>query len=42
VIAFNYFTRRLRVVLGSADECAHTVMSLVHGEHHKDTSNGGK
>jgi biopolymer transport protein ExbB len=38
VIAFNYFTRRMRVLLGGADEAAHTVMSLVHGEHH--TSGG--
>jgi biopolymer transport protein ExbB len=32
VIAFNYFSRKLRVMLGSADECAHTVLSLVHGK----------
>lgn len=32
VIAFNYFTRRLRVLLGSADECAATVLMLVHGK----------
>jgi biopolymer transport protein ExbB len=31
VIAFNYFSRKLRVVLGSADECAHVVLSLAHG-----------
>jgi biopolymer transport protein ExbB len=31
VIAFNYFSRKLRVMLGSADECAHAVLSLVHG-----------
>jgi biopolymer transport protein ExbB len=30
VIAFNYFTRRMRVLLGSADEAAHTVMAMVH------------
>ena len=45
VIAFNYFTRRMRVLLGSADEAAHTVMSLVHGEHHVETkgaANGGR
>lgn len=40
VIAFNYFSRKMRVLLGSADEAAHTVMSLVHGEHHA-TQNGG-
>jgi biopolymer transport protein ExbB len=32
VIAFNYFTRKIRVLLGSADQAAHTVLSLVHGE----------
>jgi len=43
VIAFNYFSRRMRVLLGSADEAAHTVMSMVHGEHHtKEAANGGK
>jgi len=43
VIAFNYFTRRMRTLLGSADEVAHTVMSMVHGEHHtKDAANAGK
>jgi len=32
VIAFNYFTRKIRVLLGSADQTAHTVLSLVHGQ----------
>ena len=41
VIAFNYFSRRLRVMLGSADECAHTVLSLVYG-HKKGAASGGK
>ena len=31
VIAFNYFNRRLKVVLASADEGAHAVLGLVHG-----------
>jgi biopolymer transport protein ExbB/TolQ len=31
VVAFNYFSRKMKVLLGSADECAHTVLSLVHG-----------
>jgi biopolymer transport protein ExbB len=39
VIAFNYFSRRMKVLLGSADETAHAVMSLVHGGESKD---GGK
>ena len=54
VIAFNYFSRRMRVLLGNADEAAHTVLSLVHGEHHasggsapgspreKEASGGGR
>jgi biopolymer transport protein ExbB len=45
VIAFNYFSRRLRVMLGSADEAAHTVLSLVHGSAYEspieDKSNDG-
>jgi biopolymer transport protein ExbB len=31
VIAFNFFSRRVRVIMGGADEVAHTVLSLVHG-----------
>jgi len=34
VIAFNYFTRRLRVMMTGADECAHQVLSLVHAAQH--------
>ncbi len=34
VIAYNYFQRRLKVTLGSADECAHTVLGLLHGDAH--------
>ena len=41
VIAFNYFSRKMRVLLGSADETAHTVLSLIHGEHHVKETNGG-
>jgi len=37
VVAFNFFSRKMKVLLGTADECAHTVLSLVHGEQH-----GGK
>jgi biopolymer transport protein ExbB/TolQ len=32
VVAFNYFTRRLKVVMSSADVCAHQVLALVHGK----------
>jgi biopolymer transport protein ExbB len=31
VIAFNFFSRRVRVIMGGADEVAHSVLSLVHG-----------
>jgi len=31
VAMFNYFTRRLRVLMSSADESAHHVLALVHG-----------
>jgi len=34
VVAYNYFTRRLKLVLGGADECAHQVLALVHGAAH--------
>ena len=39
VASFNYFTRRLRVLMTTADEAAHQVLSLVHGTVHKE-SNG--
>ncbi|MCX5748116.1 MAG: MotA/TolQ/ExbB proton channel family protein [Proteobacteria bacterium] len=32
VIAFNIFTRKLRVVMGGADECAHAVLSYCYGK----------
>ena len=31
VIAFNYFSRKVKLIMGGADECAHTVLSLIHG-----------
>ena len=31
VVAYNYFTRRMKAMLGNADETAHTVLMLVHG-----------
>lgn len=34
VVAFNYFSRRLKVALGGADECAHQVLALVHAAAH--------
>lgn len=46
VIAFNFFSRKVRVIMGGADEVAHAVLSLVHGAPHtpaaKETSDGGK
>ncbi|MGE0870209.1 MAG: MotA/TolQ/ExbB proton channel family protein [Kofleriaceae bacterium] len=32
VIAFNHFSKKLKLVMTGADECAHTVLSLVYGE----------
>lgn len=37
VIAFNYFQRRLKVVLTGADECAHAVLSEIHATAHAST-----
>ncbi len=34
VIAFNFFSRKVRVMMGGADEVAHGVLSLVHGAEH--------
>jgi biopolymer transport protein ExbB len=31
VIAFNFFSRKVRVIMGGADEVAHAVLSLIHG-----------
>jgi len=46
VIAFNYFSRKVRVMMGGADEVAHAVLSLVHGATHdgarKETTDGGR
>ena len=46
VIAFNYFSRKVRVMMGGADEVAHAVLALVHGASHdgerKEAADGGK
>jgi len=46
VIAFNFFSRKVRVMMGGADEVAHAVLSLVHGTAHaassKEASDGGR
>jgi biopolymer transport protein ExbB len=36
VAAFNYFTRRLRVLMSAADEAAHQVLSLLYGTLHQN------
>ncbi len=36
VVAYNYFSRRLKVILIGADECAHAVLGLVHADAHVD------
>mgnify|MGYP003375930414 CR=1 FL=1 len=34
VVAYNYFSRRLKVLLGGADELAHAVLSALYGREH--------
>lgn len=34
VVAYNYFSRRLKVLLGGADELAHAVLSGLYGREH--------
>ena len=36
VVAYNYFSRRLKVILGGADECAHAVLSNLYGREPQD------
>ncbi|MBA3538755.1 MAG: MotA/TolQ/ExbB proton channel family protein [Deltaproteobacteria bacterium] len=36
VVAFNLFSRKLKVVMGGADECAHAVLSFVYGKPEAD------
>jgi biopolymer transport protein ExbB len=35
VVAYNFFQRKLKVILGGADEAAHTVLALAHGRDQK-------
>ena len=37
VVAFNFFSRKLRNIMSGADECAHAVLALVHGAEHGKT-----
>jgi biopolymer transport protein ExbB len=41
VASFNYFTRRLKVLMSAADECAHQVLSLVYGTLHSERNGNG-
>ena len=38
VAFFNYFTRRLKVLMSSADESAHQVLSLIDGTQHTNAN----
>jgi biopolymer transport protein ExbB len=40
VVAFNYFTRRIKNVFGSADECAHAVLASVYAA--REGKDGGR
>lgn len=40
VVAFNYFTRRIKSVFGSADECAHAVLASVYAA--REGKDGGR
>ncbi len=46
VVAFNFFSRRVRVIMGGADEVAHSVLSLIHGAEraaaHREAADGGR
>jgi biopolymer transport protein ExbB len=47
VIAFNFFNRKIRVIMGGADEVAHAVLAQMYGDAHeaaaaKEAGNGGK
>jgi biopolymer transport protein ExbB len=42
VVAYNFFQRRLKVIVTGADECAHAVLSYIHGaEHARNVRTGG-
>jgi biopolymer transport protein ExbB/TolQ len=36
VIAFNTFTRKIKLIMGSTDEVAHSLLSTVYGDDHGD------
>lgn len=39
VIAFNTFTRKIKLIMGSADEVAHSVLSIIYGEKFAGSAN---
>jgi biopolymer transport protein ExbB/TolQ len=41
VVAYNFFQRRLKVIVTGADECAHTVLAAIHGAEHIRNRAGG-
>jgi biopolymer transport protein ExbB len=47
VIAFNFFNRKIRVIMGGADEVAHAVLAQMYGDAHeaaaaREAGHGGK
>ncbi len=40
VIAFNHFTRKLKLVMTGADECAHAVLACVYSANHSGATSG--
>ncbi len=42
VIAFNFFSRKVRVMMSGADEVAHAVLSLVHSAKHDSDAKDAK
>jgi biopolymer transport protein ExbB/TolQ len=46
VIAFNFFSRKVRGMMAGADEVAHTILQLMHAAEHsgapKEATDGGK
>jgi len=41
VVAYNFFQRRLKVIVTGSDECAHAVLSYVYGAQHNRVHGGG-
>ena len=41
VVAYNFFQRRLKVIVTGSDECAHAVLSYIYGAQHTRMHGGG-